>query len=139
MQNALIYTKKYLIYMTIRLIVMYISLVEQTFLAQKLDLEGGNPSRSRFVPGREGTLSDKSFFNRLFKQIMVMTPCYHAVRKPHLLDTQGLYSYSGPKPRLRVAPLAHFLEFHVLNIEEFGVLHCRRRPRGYSCADYLPC
>ena len=32
---------------------------------------------------------------------VVMTPCYHDVRKPHLLDTQGLYTHSGLTPRLR--------------------------------------
>ena len=45
----LMYITTRLMYMTTRLIVMYISLVEQRFWAQKLDLEGGNPSRSRFL------------------------------------------------------------------------------------------
>ena len=36
---------------------------------------------------------------------MVMTMCNHAVRKPNLLDTEGLDSYDGLTPRLRVAGL----------------------------------
>ena len=65
-------------------------------------------SSIRRQPGRQLVDSVADFCLRIEPPldccyVMVMTPCYHAVRKPHLLDTQGLYSYSGLKPRLRVA------------------------------------
>ena len=53
-----------LIVMTISLIYMTISLVEQKFLAQKLDLEGGNPSKS-FHNSKKADLDGRGASNAL--------------------------------------------------------------------------